>query len=206
MGGTNTRPSMADKLVGTTVLAKISADHFRFDLHRIENLAVIHTNDRADHLRHDDHLQNATRFAIARQNKHISHEIHNTVSFPPNPSYIHTNSSSWLHPPPPTPRNPVIAHSRCSSITHISQMGLYHLGLFMLRSVLLRLIKFLNQCHRLASKSAVELSTGTGRKQRQELNGLHGEKRIEVDASKRELLERAALALDGGFWHFDDTG
>lgn len=52
----NPRPPMLHGLVTDTKLAEIKADHLRLDLHLIELLAAIDTDDGANHLRHDDHV------------------------------------------------------------------------------------------------------------------------------------------------------
>lgn len=77
---------------------------------------------------------------------------------------------------------------------HVTQMRLHGLRLLMLRRLLLRLIQLLNKRHRLASQTAVELSPRTGREQRQKLDGLQRQQRIEVNAAECKLAERPALA------------
>lgn len=47
---------MANRLVGNRELAKVVPSHFRADLDLVERLAVVDTNDRTNHLRHDDHV------------------------------------------------------------------------------------------------------------------------------------------------------
>lgn len=56
MRGTNTRPAVAHELVRAAVFAQVGADHLGLDFYRIERLTIVHSNDRADHLWHDDHL------------------------------------------------------------------------------------------------------------------------------------------------------
>lgn len=80
-------------------------------------------------------------------------------------------------------------------------MGLDDLRLLMFGGLLLCLVKLLDEGHRLAGETAVELSASAGGEQRQKLHGLHGEKRIEVHATERELLEGTALALHSGLRH-----
>ena len=56
MGSTNTGLTVLHGLVGDGELAQVVADHLRLDLHSIEDLAVVHTDDAADHLGDDDHV------------------------------------------------------------------------------------------------------------------------------------------------------
>lgn len=56
MSSTNTRPSVTDKLVRAAVLGQVGADHFRLDFDRLEDFAVVHADNRADHLGNDDHV------------------------------------------------------------------------------------------------------------------------------------------------------
>lgn len=73
-------------------------------------------------------------------------------------------------------------------------MGLDDLRLLVFRCLHLGFVELLDESHRLAGETAVELSAGTGGEKREDLHGLHGEKRIEVHAAERELLEGTALA------------
>mmetsp|Transcript_183161 Transcript_183161/g.445908 ORF Transcript_183161/g.445908 Transcript_183161/m.445908 type:complete len:316 (+) Transcript_183161:160-1107(+) len=54
--GTDTGAAVADRLVGDGELAKVAADHLGLDLYDIEVLAIVHGDDRADHLRQDNHV------------------------------------------------------------------------------------------------------------------------------------------------------
>lgn len=74
-------------------------------------------------------------------------------------------------------------------------MRLDNLRLLMLRSLLLRLVEFFDEGHGFASEPAVKLSADARGEEREELNGFHGEERIEVHAAEGELLEGATLAL-----------
>ena len=70
--------------VGDGIFAKIGADHLRLDLYCVKDLAVVHTNDRANHLRHDDHVtqMRAHRFRFLATGRfflglaELLHELH----------------------------------------------------------------------------------------------------------------------------------
>ena len=55
-GGTDTGPTVPHRLVGDAELPEVVAHHVGLDLNRGEDLAVVHANDAADHLRPDDHV------------------------------------------------------------------------------------------------------------------------------------------------------
>ena len=54
MGGTDTGATVVHRLVGEGELAKVVADHLGLDLDGVESLAVVDTNDGADHGGGDD--------------------------------------------------------------------------------------------------------------------------------------------------------
>jgi hypothetical protein len=54
VSGTNTRSTVLDRLVGQTELAQVVSDHLSLDFDLVERLAVVHTDDAADHLGDDD--------------------------------------------------------------------------------------------------------------------------------------------------------
>jgi len=56
VGGTDTRATMLHRLVRYGKLPKIVTSHLWLDLHRVKDLAVVDTNDTADHLWDDDHV------------------------------------------------------------------------------------------------------------------------------------------------------
>merc|ERR1711967_177336 len=56
LGGTNTGGTVLHRLVGDGELTEVVSDHVSLDLDLVENLAVVHTDNRADHLREDDHV------------------------------------------------------------------------------------------------------------------------------------------------------
>ena len=53
---THTRTTVLDGLVRDGELSKVVASHLRLDLNGVEDLAVVNTNDRANHLGDDDHV------------------------------------------------------------------------------------------------------------------------------------------------------
>ena len=53
---TDTGAAVTHRLVRDGELGKVHAHHVSLDLDRGEELAVVHTNDRADHLGHDQHV------------------------------------------------------------------------------------------------------------------------------------------------------
>merc|ERR1719487_1675752 len=55
-GGTDTGAAVAHGLVRDRELAQVVAYHVGLHLHGGEDLAVVHANDGADHLRHDQHI------------------------------------------------------------------------------------------------------------------------------------------------------
>ena len=55
MGGTNTGSTVLNWLVGDGELSKVVANHLGSDFNLIEELAVVNSNDRSDHLRNNDH-------------------------------------------------------------------------------------------------------------------------------------------------------
>jgi len=54
--GTNTGPTVLDRLVCDGELAKVVANHLRLDLHLVELLSGVDADNAANHLRHDDHI------------------------------------------------------------------------------------------------------------------------------------------------------
>lgn len=56
VGGTDTWPTVLDGLVGDGELAEVVASHFGLDFNLVEGLAVVDTDDGADHLGDDDHV------------------------------------------------------------------------------------------------------------------------------------------------------
>jgi len=55
-GGTNTRATVAHRLVGDRELAKVVSDHVSLDLNGGEDLAVVYADNAANHLRDDNHV------------------------------------------------------------------------------------------------------------------------------------------------------
>lgn len=49
-------PPVLHRLITDTELPQVEPDHLRFDLDLVELLAAVDADDRADHLRHDDHV------------------------------------------------------------------------------------------------------------------------------------------------------
>ena len=47
---------MLNRLVRARELSEVVASHFRFNFNRVEDLSVVDTNDRSNHLRYDDHV------------------------------------------------------------------------------------------------------------------------------------------------------
>lgn len=56
MRSTDTRAAMLDRSVRTRELSEVVACHLRLDLDGVEYLAVVDTNDAANHLRNDNHV------------------------------------------------------------------------------------------------------------------------------------------------------
>ena len=56
MGSSNTGATVLDRLIGDAELTEIMANHLRLDLHLVEGLAVVNTNNASDHLGDDDHV------------------------------------------------------------------------------------------------------------------------------------------------------
>ena len=56
MGGTNTRPSVLDRLVGDWEFSQIMANHLRLDFHLIEGLSIVNTNNATNHFRNYNHV------------------------------------------------------------------------------------------------------------------------------------------------------
>ena len=52
----NTRPSVLHRFITDTELAQIMPHHLRLDLNLVELLSAVHTNNRTNHLRHNDHI------------------------------------------------------------------------------------------------------------------------------------------------------
>jgi hypothetical protein len=53
---TDTGSTVLDRLVGDRELAQVVSHHFRLDFHLVELLSTVDTNDRSDHLWHNDHV------------------------------------------------------------------------------------------------------------------------------------------------------
>merc|ERR1719453_1532543 len=64
LGGTNTGGTVLDGLVGDGELAKAVGNHVSLNLDLVEHLAVVHTDDRANHLRQDDHVAEVSLDAL----------------------------------------------------------------------------------------------------------------------------------------------
>ena len=56
VGGTDTGPTVLDRLVGDGKLCKIVANHLRLDLNLVEGLAIVDTDNASNHLRNNDHV------------------------------------------------------------------------------------------------------------------------------------------------------
>lgn len=56
MCGTDTRATVLDGSVRTREFSEVVACHLRLDLNGVEYLAVVDTNNAANHLRNDDHV------------------------------------------------------------------------------------------------------------------------------------------------------
>ena len=56
MSGTDTGPTVLDRLVGDGELSEVVANHLRLDLNLVEGLAIVDTDDATNHLRHNDHV------------------------------------------------------------------------------------------------------------------------------------------------------
>jgi len=56
MGGTNTRSSVLDWLVGDREFTKVVTNHLWLDLDLVELLSGVNTDNRADHLGDDNHV------------------------------------------------------------------------------------------------------------------------------------------------------
>jgi hypothetical protein len=56
VSGTNTGPTVLDRLVGNGELCKIVANHLRLDLNLVEGLAIVDTNNAPNHLGDNDHV------------------------------------------------------------------------------------------------------------------------------------------------------
>ncbi len=56
MGSTNTGLTVLNRLVGDREFTQIVTNHFRLNFHSVELLAVVHTDNAADHLGNDDHV------------------------------------------------------------------------------------------------------------------------------------------------------
>jgi hypothetical protein len=56
VSSTDTRLTVLDRLVGDGELTEVVTNHLRLDLHSVEDLAVVHTDDASDHLGDDDHV------------------------------------------------------------------------------------------------------------------------------------------------------
>ena len=56
VGGTDTRPTVLDRLVGDGELCEIVANHLRLDLNLVKGLAIVDTNNASNHLRDNDHV------------------------------------------------------------------------------------------------------------------------------------------------------
>lgn len=71
MSGTDTGPSVLNRLVSDGELSEVVSDHLRLDFHLVESLSVVNTNDGSDHFRDDDHVAEMSlddlRFLIWRR-------------------------------------------------------------------------------------------------------------------------------------------
>jgi hypothetical protein len=56
VGGTNTGTTVLDGLVGDGELSEVVSNHLGLDFNLVEGLAVVHTDDGADHLRDNNHV------------------------------------------------------------------------------------------------------------------------------------------------------
>jgi hypothetical protein len=56
VGGTNTGPTVLNRLVGDGELRKVVTNHLRLNLNLVEGLAIVDTDDASDHLRDNDHV------------------------------------------------------------------------------------------------------------------------------------------------------
>ena len=56
MGGSDTGPPVLDRLVGDGELSQVVSDHLGLDLHLVEALPVVDSDDGSGHLRDDDHV------------------------------------------------------------------------------------------------------------------------------------------------------
>merc|ERR1712072_1650451 len=56
LGGTNTGGTVLDRLVGDGELTEVVSNHVSLNINLVEDLAVVNTDDRSDHLREDDHV------------------------------------------------------------------------------------------------------------------------------------------------------
>merc|ERR1711975_204543 len=64
LSGTNTSGTMLDRLVGDGEFAKVVSDHVSLDLHLVEHLAIVHTNNRSNHLGENDHVAQVSLDAL----------------------------------------------------------------------------------------------------------------------------------------------
>jgi len=56
VSGTDTGPTVLDRLVGDGELSEVVANHLRLDLNLVECLAIVDTDDASNHLRDNDHV------------------------------------------------------------------------------------------------------------------------------------------------------
>ena len=83
-----TGTAVGHRSVGDGIFTEVGADHLRLDLYCVEDLAVVHTNDRANHFRHDDHVtqMRAYRFWLLAASRfffslaELFHELHRLAS------------------------------------------------------------------------------------------------------------------------------
>jgi len=64
LSGTNTSGTVLHRLVGDGELTQVVGNHVCLDLHLVENLAIVHADNRANHLREDDHVAQVSLNAL----------------------------------------------------------------------------------------------------------------------------------------------
>ena len=70
VGGSDTRASVPDGLVGNSELSEVHSSHFGLDFNAAKHLSIVNSNDASDHLRDNDHVAevglNSTRLLSGR--------------------------------------------------------------------------------------------------------------------------------------------
>jgi hypothetical protein len=56
VGGTDTRATMLNRVVGDGELTEVVTDHLRLDFNRVESLALVNSDDGTDHGGNNDHV------------------------------------------------------------------------------------------------------------------------------------------------------